>query len=73
MNLNNGTGSTGVRLPMMRTASAPTALPMKPTRSIGYPAAAQGAVTPRYASPAPIRSITSRESTGTVQKPSCSS
>src|SRR5262249_29643672 len=41
------------RCPTISTLSAPTTLPMKPTRSNGPPAATSGAVTDRNASPAP--------------------
>src|SRR5262249_18729522 len=55
-----------VRWPTISTLSAPTTLPMKPTRSIEPPAATKGAVTARNASPAPTVSTTLRATAGIV-------
>src|SRR5580700_580925 len=54
------------RWPTISTFSAPTTLPMKPTRFIGAPAATSGAVTARNASPAPTVSTTFLAKAGMV-------
>src|SRR6266540_1018341 len=55
-----------LRWPTISTLSAPTTLPMNPTRSIAPPAAISGEVTARKASPAPTVSTTLRATAGIV-------
>ena len=64
MNLKNGASSIEDRLPKNPTAMAPAALPIKATKSIGKPAATQGAVSARKASPAPVVSTIFCDKTG---------